>query len=227
MSTGRCRLKRASWCFVADHDFRASAAVGAHDGSGLDKKLNLWTDPRGIAVGPRMRWRPRPRSASLRWSPLRLPRRRSGLSRLLDGKTTVAGVPRGSPPSSARSTAARSAVRGGLVASTHPSRIVETLGPDLGVVFRPVRDLARPRCHWPGPKATHVSSWPTSQQRPATPSPPADDEEARPQRTGVAETASWCFTSVPSRRSSRRQSATDRRTPWDSHLCGDDSFSAR
>ena len=142
----------------------AAVVVGAFDRTGLET-LPLWTDPRGVAVGANHPFARKPEIT---------------IAELIAEPTFDFPVPDpvfrdywmatnhrgGRPPKIAAQFRSLDglleAVRGGLGVNLIRERIVDTLGPQSGVVFRPVRDWSPRRCRSPGPRATRASSWPAS-----------------------------------------------------------------
>ncbi len=124
-------------------DADVAIVVGAFDRTGLET-LHLWTDPRGIAVGA---------------GHALAAKAEISIAEMVDQPTFdfPAADPvfrdywmainhrGGRPPRIAAQFRSLDglleAVRGGLGINLIRERIVETLGPDSGVVFRPVRDL--------------------------------------------------------------------------------------
>ncbi len=120
-----------------------AVVVGAFDRTGLET-LHLWTDPRGVAVGAR-----HPLAAKEKVS----------IAEMVDEPTFDFSVPDqiyrdywmatahrgGRPPKLAAQfrglDGLLEAVRAGLGLNLIRERIVKTLGPDSGVVFRPVEGL--------------------------------------------------------------------------------------
>ncbi len=128
---------------LRDGNADVAVVVGAFDRTGLET-LHLWTDPRGIAVGAGHVLAAKPEVS---------------IAEMVDQPTFDFPVADpvfrdywmainhrgGRPPRIAAQFRSLdgllAAVRGGLGINLIRERIVETLGPDSGVVFRPVRDL--------------------------------------------------------------------------------------
>ena len=128
---------------LRDGNADIAVVVGAFDRAGLET-LHLWTDPRGVALGAR-----HPLAAKEQIS----------IAEMIDEPTFDFKVPDriyrdfwmatahrgGRPPKLAAQfrglDGLLEAVRAGLGLNLIRERIVDTLGPDSGVVYRPVRGL--------------------------------------------------------------------------------------
>ena len=128
---------------LRDGDADVAVVVGAFDRTGLET-LHLWTDPRGIAVstGHVLAAKPEVSIAEMVEQPTFDFPVADPVFRDYWMATNHRG---GRPPRIAAQFRSLDglleAVRGGLGINLIRERIVETLGPDSGVVFRPVRDL--------------------------------------------------------------------------------------
>ena len=128
---------------LRDGDADVAVVVGAFDRTGLET-LHLWTDPRGIAVstGHVLAAKPEVSIAEMVEQPTFDFPPADPVFRDYWMATNHRG---GRPPRIAAQFRSLDglleAVRGGLGINLIRERIVETLGPDSGVVFRPVRDL--------------------------------------------------------------------------------------